>query len=200
MADERYMNRPEPMRPIVLIGETLAIWLGTEWRYFTCHQLVAIPPGRAARQNFGAILAGQQLQAQQFIAIRPVNGEFVQYRFWPIDDIELVERQPQSSILRGLQNVTPTIDKMSIINNPFVSSTETYTYELGDQTFVPFFDVTNPTGYNLAQSVVAFTGFRFRIVEDTTIPIAAKQNISNYKGRAAFILGTAMPQGARIGS
>lgn len=170
MSDQRYIYHPGFIRPLALVGETLGLWYSGVWNYFLVNHLTSIPPSQAAEQDFGAIAAGAQIANQLFTNIQVFSGDFIQVRFWPLDDIQIQVFQPQGSALHNLSNLVPTIDAFTILDDPELVTTETYIYELGNQILIPRLTITNPTQYALTRSVVAFMGHRFGLKPDPTLP------------------------------
>lgn len=140
--------------PIALVGHNVAI-LYERWRYYKVSFFEAIPPFQAL--DFGALAAGATTPS-------PVNAtnlqldpdEFAQFRWYPIDDAQIILFAPSSSGRAHLRNLLVPFDMNIVKRDPCLHLTEFYVWQ--DKN--PAFSATAGSMALTQCRIIAF-GFRF---------------------------------------
>jgi len=129
-------------------------------------KVVYIEPLAMITKDFGTLAAGGTLTDQKIVELTMPTNELGQFRFAPLDDFTIRVKQPRAVGRFLTKEVQITISKAIWQLNPELHLTEIYVFQDG----VPFFDITNPTGYELPMTRVLFIGFRFQLEPLAVIP------------------------------
>jgi len=158
--DVRHAFLPE-LKPIALVGENVALFRENRWFYFT---VTYIDPLYPFVKDFGAISAGETLESQEVSELEVGEGWLGHFRVIPIDDIEITVRQPKAKT-RGVVSST-VVSKISkyLVTLGITNLSEIFVWE-GTAGKEVFFDIKNPTDYDLAMSRVLFTGYKYALEE-----------------------------------
>ena len=130
-------------------------------------------------KDFGAITAGQYLDDQKLDILEMSANELAQVRFAPLDDVEIEVKQPRALRRFTTKTKTAKIDVRIWQLDPTLKSTEIFVFE----NELPYFKITNPTGYNLPTSRVLFVGFRYILQPLDKIP--EKYTVVPVRGKSA---------------
>ena len=143
------------MEPVALDGAYVRIqgYKNILWRRVLWHEV--IPPFQCC--DMGGI-AAQTLRAKFNVVNLELNDEeFGQWRFFPLDPIELGIYLPAGAAKWQLKNIQVRIDQSIVLRDPILLSTEIFTWE--DER--PAFEPRNYSDYALVASRVIATGVRF---------------------------------------
>lgn len=150
--------RPGPIMPVVKAGENVLLVQNQLFNLYQVSFIEQIGQSSPLIFNPGAVAAGATLQAQN-----PQNvvdmafGQMAQYRIYLWDDLNVVVLQPAATARQSTKNQIAQVNAFQQLNDECGHKTEFFIFE--DQRFV--LNVTNPGGYNLAQSRIQFYGFKY---------------------------------------
>jgi len=151
--------------PIVSIGQNYSVFTSSgTWKHFVCVFAEPLPGSNDLVFDAGTIAADSVSRANA-VDILAVEGsaktetdisEVAQLRFFPIEDISIVLKQPAASGRFKTKTDSIRVDYKTMELDPSLKSTEIYVYEDN----VPVLDVYNLTNYDLTQSRIQFFGWR----------------------------------------
>lgn len=143
------------VEPIALVGQNVAVhYLGNIY-YKRVLYLEAIPPfqfldiGAIAAQTVSARTSGTNLQL--------ADDEFGQFRWFPIDNVQVRLWLPQAQGKFTLKNIQAMVDNMIVQRDPCLHLTEFYVWEDNN----PWFEGVNFSDYALTACRLIGEGFRF---------------------------------------
>ena len=154
-----YYAKPGPMTPIALVGHKVAIWAPPNWTTYRVLFREPLPRSAALLFDVGAVAAGVA-SAATALANLEMSGnppEMAQLRWYPLDDIRVRLSRGQADIRFKTQNIIAEADLFTEQVDRCLHSTEFVI--LGEDE--PTLTVTNPSDYALAQTRVAFFGYRY---------------------------------------
>lgn len=157
------MTYPRPFRagliePIVEVGQRVLLVDREAYNLYMVAFIEPIPMSGPIILNGGAILAGATTASTTSQPVLDNNyGQFAQLRARVLDDIAVTVLQPQALARFTMKNVNAVITPFTALNDPDGHMTEFYIYE-DDRIFV---QIRNPHTVNLAQSRIAFWGFKY---------------------------------------
>jgi len=166
MAADMYYAKPGPITPIALAGQRIAVWAGAQWEAFRIKYLEPLPRGSPLVFDLGPIIALQDSNPTQLanLVMSTDPPELAQFRFYPIDDVEVNLRRGQSDQRFKTMNLVARSDVFTRRVDPCLHTTE-FVVLKND---APWLVHHNPTAYNITISRTAFFGFRF-ILDDLKI-------------------------------
>jgi len=145
------------MEPVALIGHNVAIHYGKELHLRRVTYMEAIPPFQAI--NVGAMV----LQSVSIRTLIPnlgmLDNEFGQFRWWPLDPIQVRLFIPNSQAKHVLRNIMVPMDPTVIDRDPCLHLTEFYVWQDNQ----PSVEVINYSDYALTQTRIMAMGFRFHV-------------------------------------
>ena len=151
-------GRPGPIRAVAEIGQKVLLIDRTSYKLYWVAYREGISPSHPFVANVGVIAAGARVPVFNTTAILDLNdGQLGQFRAHVLDDIHVVINQPGGLARYGLMNVFARLNAFGRLEDRCDHLTEFFILE-DDRIFL---DVTNPTGYALAQARVAFYGFKY---------------------------------------
>jgi len=164
--EERYYSKPGPIAPLALVDEWLGIWLMTQWQCYKVTHYEPIPRSRQFTQDFGAVAAGAWTGNTSTAAIlqqRNAPPEAMQFRFYPLDDIEVLFYIGNADTRFMTARQTARADIFTMQVDPFLHSTEVVVLTNSN----PFLNIFNPAAVALVQSRVVFFGYRYALDGDS---------------------------------
>ena len=170
-------HRNGPIQPLAKPGENVGVWLAAAWHWYEVIRLEPWQPSNAGIQNFGAIVAGANVNATLATTLEFDTNRVAQLRCMVLDDIRVRVFQPGAAGKFVNVDAHSEIGLLSAQIDPDAALTEFYVFE--DKQ--PLFRIENPTGYNLAQSRVMFWGIQYLLK-----PLAAEP------ARATKLMGTGL--------
>lgn len=157
-SQEMYPGRPGPITPVANIGDNLAVLRRDATYLFRVLFREGLPPSIGLIRDFGALAIGAGLNDQSLQAqLEMPDSELGQFRMFVLDDFRITVKQVRAIGRFAAKNVVATISQWSHQIDPCDHLTEFFVYK--DEW--PWFDVLNTSGVALAQSRVAFYGFRY---------------------------------------
>ena len=162
MDDRLYYAKPGPIAPLALVDEWLGIWLMTQWQCYKVEHYEPIPRSRQFIFDFGPVVAGARTgntNTTNVLQQRLNPPEAMQIRFYPLDDIEILFFIGNADTRFMTDRQTAQADIFTMQVDPDLHSTEVVILTNSN----PFISIFNPTGYNLAQSRVSFSGYRYAL-------------------------------------
>ena len=153
------------IKPIVKIGDNLAIIPTTTYGYFRVKYLEPIQP---FIHNFGSISAGstetekQPLDSSNRNKMEVGTNELAQFFLTPLDDIEIQVFYPKSVGRMKTKYLLTSISKYT----DDIAHRQVFVFEDN----LPFFNIKNPTNHAINLSRVMFQGFRYVLEKLTTKP------------------------------
>lgn len=151
-------HRPGPISPILKPGENVAFLMQGSWNFYQVLMHEPLQMGNAILQDIGAIAAGAASAITQSTGVRADTNRLLQVRFAVLDDIRVAVFQAQASAKFANLAGHTQISLMSAQMDPDAALTETFAFE---DTHRPWFQVTNPTGVNVAQSRIIAWGIQY---------------------------------------
>lgn len=165
-----YPYKAGPIEFIVMPGELVGIWVNKVYRFFKVLYIEGTPRSDPLEIDFGGLAAGVASGVTQLTFLEMPDGEFGQFRAEVLDDISALLYQGRADQRHKLENRVATYTRFTALHDPDGHEGEFYVHEDN----YAFMDVTNQTGYALAQSRVAFWGFRYVLEELTDYSWTAK--------------------------
>jgi len=162
MAD-RYYAKAGPIEPIALPDETICIWVPTKWVAYKVEYLEPIPRSKPLVFDQGAIAAGSTSGDTKLSNLKLTEEppELLQLRFYPIDDILVTLKRGAADYRFKFKERIATADRFTLQIDSCLHTTEFVVLKTDE----PHVDCENPSDYDLAQSRVAFFGFRCVLVD-----------------------------------
>ena len=146
------------MEPVALPGQRVCVLYGENKYYRRITWYESIPPHQCL--DLGAHAAqATTANSTEAVNLRLFDNEFGQYRWYPIDHVQVRMWLPSGDAKYRLRNVVVPLDEMIVVRDPCLHLTEFYVWE--DK--APFFVATNITDYALAQVRLIAGGYRFKV-------------------------------------
>ncbi len=185
MADYyRFMGRSGLglVEPIAMIGDNVALYKGNSWFYFKVTMYEPIPWFQFL--NLGAVAANTTNAPVNATNLDMFDNEFGQFRWFPIDNAQILRRHPNITI-SALKTLQVPVDMNIVDRDPCLHLTEFCTYQ--DQR--PQFQAINGANIALTQCRLIGGGWRFSIdsIEDKKYP-GLIQAIKQKHERVTYII------------
>lgn len=169
-----------PIQPVVKIKENVSIYSKAQWQHFLVDYIEPLPRSSPftvdlvalANPTGGVLAASSQITKQLLAVLQLDDGEFLQVRWEPIDDVELAlwETAPTGRfVTRGGQARVTLATK---VRDPNLSTTQFFI--LGKDRD-PQIQCFNPLPVSQAMARVNFFGFRY-ILEPLSAAVCADIN------------------------
>lgn len=149
--------------PVALMNQNVAIHYVQNLYYRRVDFLEGIPEFQCV--NMGAVLATNQSGRTNVINLELADNEFGIFRFYPIDDFQLLLFHPSGIAKFQMRNLAVPLDLQILINDPNLVTTEIGVW----QNNRPAMIAVNANAIALAASRVRAIGYRFHV--DTCLPI-----------------------------
>ena len=144
--------------PVARIGENLLVLPKEKYGYY---KVTAIEPIPIIIKDFGAINAESESKDTAITEVELNEDEIGQFRFIPLDDIEVEIKQPLANARGFTKTVVTRVSKLSAQLDPTLKHTEVFTIE--DEKL--YFKIKNPSKSNISRSRVAIFGWKFKVKE-----------------------------------
>jgi len=168
---ELYPFKAGEIEPIVLPDQTVGIWVNKVYRFYKVLYIEGIPRSDSIEHDFGPLAAGAVSIVTQLALLELPDYEFGQFRAFVIDDIAATLWQGRSDGRYKLKNRLARLTRWTDLRDPDGHTTEFYV--CGNN--FAYMQALNPTAYALAQSRVAFYGFRY--VLETAVDTGGKEYV-----------------------
>lgn len=156
------------VEPVAQINQNIAVYWGNKWLYRLVIYLEAIPPFQFL--NCGQVLlTAIHASPTKATNLEVRSNEFAQYRWFPLDNVQVYLWLPTSSGRQSLKNVRVPTDLYILDRDPCLHLTEFFVW----QDNVPYFQPLNPMDYTVAQSRLVAMGFRF-ITEELAADVVGR--------------------------
>jgi hypothetical protein len=152
-----YPYKAGPIEPVVMPGETVGVWVNKAYNFFKVDYIDGIPASDPVIVDFGAVGAGANTNVIQVQALEMPTSEFGQFRAEVLDDCTAMLYQGRSDQRHKTNQRVSTYSLFGAQRDPDGHSGEFYVHEDN----WAYLQVFNQTGYALAQTRVAFWGFRY---------------------------------------
>lgn len=174
----RIYRAAEAMQPVADIGYFVKIrsYKQNYWRRVYWYE--AIPPFQFL--NMGALAAQTAILRQNATNLAVLDDDFGQFRWCPLDPIEVGLYLPSGVAKWQLRNIQVRVAQDIIYRDPLLVSTELGVWE--DEW--PSFDARNFSDYALNASRLIGFGFRFKTEKVTALEEArlqASEDVKTYK-------------------
>jgi len=146
----------EMFEPRVKIGENLGVYVDKTWKYLEIFYIEPMPPSYDLLKDFGSLATTISTSDTVVDMLEMESDEVGQFRFYPLDDIQIEVKQPKSITRFSNKNTRVRVDKYTQMFDPGMKTTELFVSE--DD--YPYFVVRNPTTVTLSESRVIFWGYR----------------------------------------
>jgi len=143
------------MEPVALIGHNVCVLYGSTKKYQKVLYFEPVPPFQCL--NIGAILAQTTSPRTAAPMLEVFDNEFGQYRWYPIDNVQVRLWLPQVDGRYSLRNIQVPIGMEILDRDPCLHLTEFNVWE--DRH--PFFEAMNFMDYPLTQCRIMAQGYRF---------------------------------------
>ena len=150
-------------KPLVLIGENLALYYDKAWHYFEIKYLRPLFRSANLITDFGAVAAESSAAAivQPEDQLKIKNLEIAQLRCKPLDDFEFDIRTGATDPVAATDDVVTRISKrLEEIDPTWAMTEQVYKY-----TNLYYFGIHNPYGWALDRTRIVWWGFKFDVVE-----------------------------------
>jgi len=164
------------VQPVAKIQENLAIWTMGAWQYYTIVYQEPIPPGPASTVEMvvasGAttLLANATISKQIVTILQLADGELLQVRFRPLDNVEAVIWEQAGQQKFSSRNIHARVDRTTEEYDPHYSTTTFFILGINRDMAL---EVRNPMGYATAVARVMFWGIR-NIIRPFNFNLAGK--------------------------
>lgn len=145
------------MEPVARIGDNVAIHYLDTVSLRRVRFQEAIPPFQAL--DAGALAANTTTARTNVPNLSMADSEFGQFRWYPLDNIQVRLFLPQSQGKYILRNVQTALDPQVVNRDPCLHLTEFYVWEDNR----PFVEILNYADYALTQTRIVAMGFRFNV-------------------------------------
>lgn len=159
---------PSPIQPVAKISENLSIFTGGAYHHYQILFEEPVPRGSPFLVNILTVgglatLAAGATDVKRLVAVLQLNNfEFVQFRFQPIDDIEVeIFEQPAMGRFET-RGARARISLFTEVTDPYMASSTVFV--LGSNRDLNI-QVTNPSGYVIDRARIAFWGIRYLLKE-----------------------------------
>lgn len=149
------------MEPVALIGQNVAIRYINELHIKRVTFVEAIPPFQAL--DVGAVAAQTRSARTAMPNLDLADNEFGQFRWYPLDDMQVLLWLPQAQGKSVLRNIMVPMDATVVHRDPCLHLTEFFVWEDNH----PFVEVINYRDYPITMARIITMGFRYR-VDDVT--------------------------------
>jgi len=157
-----------PLSPIARIKDNLSIYTAKKWSHYQINYLEPWPRSSPLRVEMVALAALTTIPAngtidKRIVAILQVtDGEMLQIRFEPLDDVEGVVYELPGTGKFVSRNVHARVDMATYLRDPYLASSTFFI--LGFQRDMNL-EVRNPNPVPLNQARFQFQGYRFVLDE-----------------------------------
>jgi hypothetical protein len=149
------------MEPVAMPFHNVRIIYGNEIYYRQVLQMEPIPPFQAV--DVGAIGAGAtNANPTEITNLRQFNHEFGQFRWYPIDHMQVTMYLPQADGKFRMKQLIVPVDEMVIERDPDLHLTEIFVWEAN----APWVTCLNYTDYNIARSRIVAMGYRYLVTKE----------------------------------
>lgn len=152
-----YPYKAGPIEMIVMPGEIVGVWVNKVYNFFKVDFIEGIMESEPIEIDLGAVLAGAASATTQLALLEMPTSEFGQFRARVLDDISAIVSQGRADQRHKLFTRVATLTRFTSLHDPCGHTTEFFVHE---DSFA-FLQAQNQTSYNLAQTRVAFHGFRY---------------------------------------
>lgn len=144
--------------PIIDIDQNLSVLTENGWEDFIVGYIEPLPPSEDFVKDFGLLADDGTATDQEITLVEMKNNELGQFRFEPLDEINIKVGQPQAAARFSIKNKVVRVTRLSTIRDPTLKHTEFFVFEDNN---VYFTEVKNESGGSLAKTRVQFYGYRF---------------------------------------
>ncbi len=145
--------------PVALHNQNVAIHYVQNVYYRRVDFLEGIPEFQCV--NMGAVLATNQSGRTNVVNLEMADNEFGIFRFYPIDDFQMLLFHPAGIAKSQLRNLTVPLDLQVLLNDPNLVSTEIGVWEDNRPAMI----AVNANAVALAASRVRALGYRFHVID-----------------------------------
>jgi hypothetical protein len=143
------------MEPVALVGQNVCIMMSASNEYRKVAWWEPIPPFQCL--DIGAIAAQTQSNRIPATNLQLWDDEFGQFRWYPLDPVQVRLFLPQANGRYLLRNIQVPIDDNIVEKDPCLHLTEIFVWE--DKN--PWFEAMNFSDYAINTSRIMAMGFRF---------------------------------------
>lgn len=148
--------------PIIDIDQNVSVLTEDGWKDFVVGYSEPLPPSEDFVKDFGVLADNGTATDQEITLTEMKSNELGQFRFEPLDEINIKVGQPQAAARFSIKNKVVQATRLSAIRDPTLKHTEFFVFENNN---VYFTEVKNESGGSLAKTRVQFYGYRFVLKE-----------------------------------
>jgi hypothetical protein len=164
--------------PVALQYQNVAIHYVQNIWYKRVDFLEAIPEFQCA--NLGAVLAGNQSGRTNIANLEMADNEFGIWRWYPIDDVQMLLFHPAGISKYQLRNVQVPVDAAILINDPNLVSTEIAVWEDNRPSMI----AVNGNVFPVLASRIRAIGYRFHTIDPEPITPQEKQVVQQIRAES----------------
>lgn len=143
------------IEPVAIINQNVCLLLSARKEYRKVTWFEPIPPFQFL--DIGAMPAKTQSARTSAVNLQANDGEFTQFRWYPLDHAQVRLFLPQASGKYLLRNIQVPVDDNVVDRDPCLHLTEIYVW----QEYNPWFEAMNFSDYPITACRLAAFGFRF---------------------------------------
>jgi hypothetical protein len=169
------------VEPVAIINQNVCLLLSGKKEYRKVTWFEPIPPFQFL--DIGAVAAQTQSARTSAVNLQMFAGEFGQFRWWPIDHVQVRMYVPQASGKALLRSIQVPYDDTIINVDPCLHLTEIYVWQ--DQN--PWFEAMNFSDYALNTCRLKAMGYRY-MTDPLTQDVITR--INNNQEACTFLMAT----------
>jgi len=154
------------MEPVALINHKVCIIYGSVKNYRKVIYFEPIPPFQCL--DIGAVAANTTTARTQAANLELLDNEFGQFRWFPMDNVQIRLWIPQADGRLLLRNIQVPVDESITDRDPCLHLTELFVWE----DYSPWFEAINFGAYAITQCRIVAQGYRYVTTELTRDVIA----------------------------
>jgi hypothetical protein len=143
------------MEPVALVNQNVCVVMSATSEYRKVTWWEQIPPFQCL--DIGALAAQTQSARTSALNLQLFDGEFGQFRWYPLDPVQVRLFLPQANGRYLLRNIQVPVDDNIINRDPCLHLTEFFVWE----DMNPWFEALNYSDYPLLTCRIIVMGYRF---------------------------------------
>lgn len=165
------------MEPVALINHKVCVIYGSVRNYRKVVYFEPIPPFQCL--DIGPVATGTTSPRTQATNLQLLDNEFGQFRWFPLDNVQVRLWIPQADGRLLLRNVQVPVDMTITDRDPCLHLTEFFVWE----DYSPWFEAISFSAYGVAQCRIIAQGYRYittEIPKDVIARIEAGQEACTF--------------------
>ncbi len=157
-----------PISPVARIKDHISVYTAKKWSHYEIAYAEPWPRSSPLRVDMVAlsgavVIAANAILAKRLVPIVQVtDGEMLQLRFLPLDDVEAVIYEQSGTAKFNSRNTHARVNMTTGLHDPYLATTTTFV--LGYQRDLNI-EIQNPNPVPINQARLQFWGFRYVLDE-----------------------------------